>query len=662
MRPTTFVPTRILLMLAALGLATACSEGNGSATQDTIDEGTTDATDPGTPDSTPIDTPDTTDTPPIPVDWDAFFTPTNWTDDGKTRVVLLHTNDMHSHLGGLGPQADFTPGSIDDDDTIGGAARIAAMIERIRRDVRPGADMLALDAGDFTFGSAFSYLSRTEGIELKIMEAMGYAGATLGNHEMDWTPNGAAAVVAAGLPESANMKILASNLVLPNGDPEVADLAALMGKQILPYRVVTLTNGVKVGLFGLLGTGAIKLSPHAAPVTVRDPNDAAAEIVTTLRTTENVDLVVCLSHMGVTEGSVTGEDEKLAAGVTGIDVIISGHTHTLLAEPLKINNTLIVQAGKYGEHLGKLVLVRDGTTFALESWDTMPVDDATPGLPEITALVVEAAGRMGDSMLKGTGLDYDTPVATTAFDMLPVEFAETNLGNFVADAVRWTTTQYSATDPIEVAIEANGVIRDGIRKGRTGAVGVGDLVQVLPLGIGPDGEMGYPMLAFYLTAAEVRTALEVIAGLAAIVSDSFYLQVSGLKFDYDPSGDLLYMVDNVWLGDEVNGFDATPLDTSETNPRLIRVATNLYIAQMLGVLQDYTGGLVVIQMKDKDGNPIANVEDAILDIDPAKAGVQELKLWRTLIEYAASFPKDTGTGLPAIPARYAASQDRAHRK
>ena len=659
MRAPTFVPTRILVMIAALGLAAACSEGNGGTAQDTIDEGTADATDPGTPDTT---TPDTADTPPIPVDWDAFFAPTAWVDDGKTRVVILHTNDLHSHLGGLGPQADFTPGSIGDDATIGGFARIAAMIERVRRDVRPGADMLALDAGDFTFGSAFSYLSRTEGIELKILAAMGYAGATLGNHEIDWTPNGAAAVVSAGLPQDASMKVLASNLVFPDGDAEAADLAALMGKQVQPYRVVTLTNGVKVGLFGLLGTGAIKLSPHAAPVTVRDPNEAAAEVVNVLRTTEMVDLVVCLSHMGVAENDVTGEDEKLAAAVTGIDVIVSGHTHTLMTEPLKVGNTLIVQAGQYGEHLGKLVLVRDGTTFGLESWAAQTVDDTTPGLPEITALVTDAAGRMGDTMLKGTGRGYDTAVATTGFDLLPAEFAETNLGDFVADAVRWTTTQYSAADPIEVVFEANGVIRDGLRKGRTGELRVGDLVQVLPLGIGPDGEMGYPMLAFYLTAAEVRTALEVIAGLAPIVADSFYLQVSGLRFEFDPNADLLYMVDNVWLGDEVNGFDTTPLDTSETNPRLIRVATNMYIAQMLGVLQDYTGGLVVIQMKDKDGNAITDLEQAILDIDPAKAGVQELKLWRTLIEYAASFPKDAGTGLPAIPARYAASQDRAHRK
>ena len=653
MRVDTFIPAWFPVLTAVFCLATACSATSSSSSPDTPDAVTADA-----PDAADAFTADA----PAPVDWDAFFQPTAWTDDGKTRVVILHTNDLHSHLDGLGPQADYTAGSINDDDTIGGIARIAAMIERVRRDVRPGADMLALDAGDFTFGSAFSYLSRTEGIELKLLAAMGYTGTTLGNHEMDWSPNGAAKIVTAALPEGAKMKVLESNLVIPDGDAAAADLAALMGKQLLPYEVVTLTNGVKVGLFGLLGTGALKLSPHAAPVTVRAPKDAATEVVNTLRTTEKVDLVVCLSHMGVSEGTVAGEDEQLASQVAGIDVIISGHSHTLMSQPLVVNGTLIVQVGEYGEHLGKLVLVRDGATFSLESWEALPVDDHTPGLPEITTLIDNAATGLGDTMLKGTGLGYETPLLTTGFDLLTAQFAETNLGDFLADAERWTTSQHSSEGPVEVVFEANGVIRDSIRKGRTGQARVGDLVRVLPLGIGPDDQLGYPMLVFYLSPAELKTALEVIAGLAPIVADSFYLQVSGLRFEFNPNSDLLYMVDNVWLGDEVNGFDTTPLDTADTNPRLIRVATNLYIAQMLGVLQDYTGGMVVIQMKDKDGKVLTNLEDAILDIDPAAAGVQELKLWRTLLDYAASLPKDAATGLPRIPDRYAAPQDRAHRE
>jgi len=251
-------------------------------------------------------------------------------------------------------------------------------------------------------------------------------------------------------------------------------------------------------------------------------------------------------------------------------------------------------------------------------------------------------------------------VATAPFDLMPLTFSESNLGDFVADAVRWATSQHDPEGPVQVVFEANGVIRDGIQKGLTGEVRVGDLVRVLPLGIGPDEQLGYPMLAFYLTAGELKQACEVIVGLAPIVADSFWLQVSGLRIEYDPAVQMLKKVTGIWMGDELEGYAAEPLDTSEANPKLYRVAANLYIAQMLEVLEEQTNGMIAIDMKDKDGNKLVPNEAAILDIDPGTPGVQELKLWRTLVDYAASFPPDAATGLPRIPDRYAESQGRLH--
>jgi hypothetical protein len=198
--------------------------------------------------------------------------------------------------------------------------------------------------------------------------------------------------------------------------------------------------------------------------------------------------------------------------------------------------------------------------------------------------------------------------------------------------------------------EANGVIRDGIKKGKTGEVRVADLFQVLPLGLGPNDEIGYPMLAFYLTPYEIKAGLEVIVGIAPAIADSFFLQVSGLKFEYDTEGGLLSMVQNVWLGNEVDGYSATPLDITPENKQLVRVATNLYIAQMLGVIKTYTG--IAIDLKDKDGKIYENITDAMVDADPGTAGVQEYKLWRTLVDYLRSQPVESGATLPKIPARY----------
>jgi 5'-nucleotidase len=641
-----------LLLALPLALAVACGGDDGGTT----DTGINDAVVTDTPEDVPATdtTPDVaTDEGPVPIDWDAFFAPRDWTDDGKKRVVILHTNDMHSFVSGLGPLADYSPDWLNGDGTVGGFARLASLIERERRDPRPGASVLTVDAGDFTFGTAFAYLSRTVGLELHLMEAMGYDGATLGNHEMDWSPAGTAQVVDNGLADDAHLRILASNLVFDDEDAADDDLAALVGDKILPYRVLTLDNGLKVGLFGLLGTQAITLAPHAEPVTVSKPATAAQAMVDKLRNDEGVDLVVGLSHGGVGEGSLKGEDEQVAAAVTGLDVLVTGHSHTLLTEAKKIGTTLVVQAGNYGKYLGKLTIVEDGDGFALESWEAVPVDDTVPGLPEILETVAAAEADLDDAMFAGMDYGYQTPIATTGFDLMPVEFAESGLGDLVADAVRWATTQHDPEGPVQVVFEANGVIRDGIRKGRTGVVRAGDLVQILPLGLGPDHDLGYPMLAFYLTPAEIKSGLEVIVGLAPVVADSFFLQVSGLKFEYDPNGGLLDMVKTAWLGDEVDGWDATPLDLASTT-QLIRCAANLYIAQMLGVVSSF--GIDIV-LKDKDGNPIENLEDAIVDADADAEGVQELKLWRTLIDYLRALPAESGA-LPAIPDRYAAPLGR----
>jgi 5'-nucleotidase len=563
---------------------------------------------------------------------------------------------MHSFVNGTGPQADYSPTSLGDDDTLGGFARLAALIARERQDPRPGAAVITVDAGDFTFGTAFAYLSRSHGLELRLMEAMGYDGTTLGNHEMDWSPEGTAQMVTAGIDAESHLRILASNLVFPDGDSTADDLAALMGDRILPYRVITLDNGVKVGLFGLLGTQALQLAPHAAPVTVRDPAKAAQQMIDALRGNEGVDLVVGLSHGGVGEGSTRGEDEQVAQKVTGLDVLVTGHSHTLMDEARLVGSTLVVQAGNYGRHLGMLTLVRTDDGFELESWEASPIDDTTPGLPGILDMVAEARNALKQTMFGDLDYGFDTPIAITDFDLMPIRFSESGLGDLVADAVRWSTSQYDPEGPVQVVFEANGVIRDGIKAGRTGEIRVGDLIQILPLGLGPDHGLGYPMLAFYLTPAEIKIGLEVIVGLAPIVADSFFLQVSGLRFEYDDNADLLFKVQSATLGNEIDGWDDESLDLSDGDNRLIRCAANLYIAQMLGVVRDYIG--VVIDLKDKDGNVYENIEDAMVDIDPASPGVQELKLWRTLIDHLRSLPVEEGDELPRIPARYASPLGR----
>ena len=453
--PTIFVNVLVL----ALAFGNACADDNNKDAVEVVDDAKADT--PDSPGDEDVQLGQDDSVQPVG-EWGKFFDKRDWSDDGKRRVVILHTNDLHSFVSGLGPLADYSPDAENEDGTIGGFARIASLIDRERNDPRPSSSVLVVDAGDFTFGTAYAYLARTLGLELKLMEALGFDATTFGNHEMDWGPAGTASVVEAGLTSDSKLKIVASNLVFDEEDPADDVLAALMGTKVLPHHTITMDNGIKVGIFGLLGTNALKLAPHAAPVTVASPAKAAQEVVDHLRDVEKCDFIVGLSHGGVGEGDIPGEDEEIAGRLKNVDVLITGHSHTLMKEAKMYGTTLVVQAGNYGQHLGNLVMVETEDGFELESWETILVDDSIPGKPEILGIVAEAEAQLADTMFKGLGYGYNTPIATTDFDLPTVEFSESGLGDFVADAVRAVTNKYDPKGPIQVVFEANGVIRDGI--------------------------------------------------------------------------------------------------------------------------------------------------------------------------------------------------------
>src|SRR5690349_10605925 len=114
------------------------------------------------------------------------------------KLVILHTNDLHSHLQGFGPEQDYTPLDVDDDETVGGAARLAAAIGAARAQAaKDETPVLLLDAGDFMMGTLFELLGTQAAPELSLLQALDYDAVTLGNHEFDWTPRGLAGILAA---------------------------------------------------------------------------------------------------------------------------------------------------------------------------------------------------------------------------------------------------------------------------------------------------------------------------------------------------------------------------------------------------------------------------------------------------------------------------------
>ncbi|HXU84067.1 MAG TPA: metallophosphoesterase, partial [Polyangia bacterium] len=245
------------------------------------------------PDGSPGDTMGSSDTAPV-----------------TQSFVILHTNDLHSHLMGFGPEADYSPATPGDDGTTGGLARLAAQIAAARS-AAGTTPVLLLDSGDFTMGTPFHMLGLTASAELTEMGKLKYDAITLGNHEFDWGPKALAGIVGAAVKNGFSVPIVATNMNFSAMDPGDDDLEKLLMSNVLRRKFIKDVGGIKVGIFGLMGKDADTVSPLKKPVTIADIAVASRAAVKELRETDKVDVVIALSHSG-TDAMGMGEDRALA--------------------------------------------------------------------------------------------------------------------------------------------------------------------------------------------------------------------------------------------------------------------------------------------------------------------------------------------------------------
>ncbi|MEO1527440.1 MAG: metallophosphatase [Planctomycetota bacterium] len=253
--------------------------------------------------------------------------------DAKSSLVILHTNDTHSHLDPLSELYSKNAG-------LGGVARRAALIKRVRRE---NPNVLLLDSGDMFQGTPYFNLFGGE-VEFKVMTAMGYDIATLGNHEFD---NGVDGLVKQ-LPH-AGFEFVCANYDMT--DTPLADT-------VKPFTTRQFGD-FKVGIFGLgiAFDGLVLASAHQG-VSYQDPILVARRMVDELRE-QGCHFIVCLSHLGHRYRNDKVGDINLAAEVSGIDLILGGHTHTFLDEPELVDDpqnvpTMIQQVGCFGVRLGRI--------------------------------------------------------------------------------------------------------------------------------------------------------------------------------------------------------------------------------------------------------------------------------------------------------------------
>ena len=570
----------------------------------------------------------------------------------EKRITIIHTNDLHSHIMGFSPIIEYRPEEIGGDATKGGWARVATVIKQERGKRKN--PVLVLDAGDFLMGSLFHMLAREEAMELRLMKDMGYDALTLGNHEFDLKPIGLARILRSAAKKGGMPPIVFSNAVFSRESDRDDTLEEVFNQGMVKPYLVLEREGMKIGIFGIMGKDAAEKSPFASPLKFGDPVETSREMVKLLREKEKVDMVICLSHSGVREAKSISEDEGLAQKVPGIDVIVGGHSHTRLEKPIVIDSTLILQASAYGKCVGVLDLLWEKGKVTQKNYRLVDINSSIPGDRALQKKIDSFLEIIDREVLQGANLASRKVIAQTAFD-LTIHEEESNLGNLIADAIRWYANEkdYDPTNPrtrFVVAIESNGLIRDNLLRGRTGALAVTDVFAAIPLGIGMDDTMGYPLISCSFYASEIKKALEVLTSVYPRKGSSYFLQVSGLKFTYNPRRVIFDRVTDIRLGSEEEGY--VPLDYSESNKHLYRITTNIYNAAFLKIIGKYTHQILRIIPKDLDGNPIENLTDSRVDADKSQPGIQEVKEWIGVMEYISSFPDTSGDGIPDVPERY----------
>jgi len=595
-------------------------------------------------------------------------------EDDEITFTILHTNDEHSALIPHSPAVDHDP-EDPEDPTVGGFARLATAIEEIREEKEE--DVLVFNAGDFLGGSAFGWLAPEKGHapELELMQDMGYDAAVIGNHEYDYgTQVLARYLMDAGYPEMHDeTPILASNTEAPADNP--------LAENDL-YRdtaLFELEDDVTLGTFSLIGDHAIDVAPYTDDLDFSDQHDTARKMVEKLEG-KGADIVVAITHSGLQE------DRELARDVDGIDIIVGGHCHTALYEPVQEGETIIVQADSLVRYLGILELSyhpeTDNLRILNEDKDRdhlIPIDNRFEPDQEISDRVEEYKEHLNDLISEKTDNrveDVKETVARSDFKMYkdpPKQ--ETPLGNFITDGMRLVTGNVTG-ERVDVTVQANGNIRGDIVPGSTphseGNISFYEIAEVIGLGYGEDGYAGYPMVSFYLTGEEIRNVLEMAVLLEELMCDTYFLQFSGLRYEYNPENAVLFTVPfsdtpiptgravsdaQLFTGEGIQPADEdheeyTSLDRNDET--LYHVATDKNVLSSLPRFGDMVSRLEV-EPKDAQGKTIPE-EDFDQFIVHREDG-SELKVWETVMEHAASMPEGEA-GTPEIPEYYEETSDR----
>ena len=429
-------------------------------------------------------------------------------------LTILHTNDFHSRFEPIskydGPCAaeDNTAGEC-----FGGWARLVTAIEEAQE---RNDNTILVDGGDQFQGSLF-YTYYKGALAAEMMNSLGYDGMTVGNHEFDDGPE-----VLKGFAETINFPILMSNADI-SAEPLLTD--------VIQKSVVIEKDGEQIGMIGLTPQDTDELASPGPNITFTDPSEAVQGEVDKL-TEAGVTKIIVLSH------SSYRVDQMVAENTTGVDVIVGGHSNTLLGDmdgaegsyPTMVGDTAIVQAYAYGKYLGELNVTFDDAGVVTSATGAPVLIDASVSEDQtVTARVAKAAEPLNEIRNK--------VVAETATEIVGVRedcrARECAMGTLIADAMLTRV----ADQGIQVAIQNGGGIRASIDAGE---VTMGEVLTVLPF--------QNTLSTFEVTGEVLLAALE--NGVSQIEEGAGrFPQVAGMSFTVDASQPAGSRVLDVTVGD-----------------------------------------------------------------------------------------------------------------
>ena len=561
-------------------------------------------------------------------------------------VDILFTHDTHSHVN------SFTTIIDNWEVDVGGFARMNTLIQAQKAQ---NPDTLILDGGDFSMGTLIQTVFETQAAELRLLGLIGCDATTFGNHEFDYRSKGLANMLTSAKESGDDVPAM----VICNVDWEAMEADGLTdGQQLIrdafalydvrDYAVIE-KGGTDIAVVGVFGKDALACAP-TCELKFTDPVEAVRATVADIKANEDVDMIVCVSHSGTWDDESRSEDEILAKTVPDLDLILSGHTHTEIEEPILHGNTYVVSCGEYGKNLGQLSLTQkaDGR-WQMTDYRLLPLTSDVEADAETQRVIDGFMDTVDTDYLARFGFTKDQVLAendivfSTQKDLENLH-TEHNLGDIIADAYVYAVENADDFDGTSVnfAVVPSGTVRDTYARGD---ITVEQVFNSFSLGIGADGVPGYPLISVYLTGREIKTAAEIDASVSDFMTTA-RLYCSGLNFTYNPHRMLLNKVTDVYLEDESGRVELQ-------DDQLYRVVADLYSGQMLSAVTEMSYGILSIVPKYADGTPITDFEDVILTENG-----RELKAWDAIARYMASFEDTDGNGIPNVPAYYSTTHGR----